>query len=324
MLYFCTYLDSNYLSRGLALYYSLSRYSPPFRLWVLCFDDLAYKVLRKLALPEVVPLRLSEFEEGDSELLQAKNNRSKIEYYFTCTPSLLLYILRNYPEVDIITYLDADLFFFSDPTPIYQEFGEKSILIVGHRFPPHLKKLEIHGIYNVGLLSFRRDSEGLRCLNWWRHKCLEWCYDRVESNRFADQKYLDDWPTRFSQVVVLQHKGANLAPWNMANYCIWLKNNQVMVDEFPLIFFHFHNLRTLSRWIVDPGLSEYSVPMSKVVKNNIFLPYIRKLKSVRTQLHSLNPAIANRYGNPRRGEYNYQTMLKMLLRRKLLITILIL
>jgi hypothetical protein len=233
--------------------------------------------------------------------------------------------LRNYPEVDIITYLDADLFFFSDPTPIYQEFGEKSILIVGHRFPPHLKKLEKHGIYNVGLLSFRKDNEGLRCLNWWRYKCLEWCYDRVEGNRFADQKYLDDWPTRFSQVAVLQHKGANLAPWNMANYCIWLKNKQVMVDEFPLIFFHFHNLRTLSHWIVDPGLSSYDVPMSKVVKSNIFLPYIRKLKSIRVQLSSINPAIANKYGNPRSGgEYSYRTMLRMLLRRKLLITILIL
>ena len=121
MYYFCTYFDSNYLTRGLALYRSLVRHAAPFRLWVLCFDDLAYETLQRLNLHEVVPISLRDFEDGDEELLQAKGNRSRIEYYFTCTPTLPLYILRNCSEVDVITYLDADLFFFSDPSPIYEE-----------------------------------------------------------------------------------------------------------------------------------------------------------------------------------------------------------
>ena len=53
MFYFCSYFDSNYLSKGLALYRSLVRHAVPFRLWVLCFDDLAYETLRRLALAEV-------------------------------------------------------------------------------------------------------------------------------------------------------------------------------------------------------------------------------------------------------------------------------
>jgi hypothetical protein len=250
----------------------------PFRLWVLCFDDLAYETLQKLALPEVDAISLKDFEEGDEELLRAKGNRSRVEYYFTCTPSLPLYILRNHPEVDVITYLDADLFFFSDPSPIYRELDRGSVLIVGHRFPPRLRHLEVYGVYNVGLLSFRRDDAALQCLYWWRERCLEWCYDRVEDGRFADQKYLDDWPTRFQHVVVLRHKGAGLAPWNVENYSLALENEHVLVDSQPLVFFHFQGLKQIKQWLYDPGLAQYGVYADSLLKRSIYGSYIRELQ----------------------------------------------
>lgn len=280
MFYFCTYFDSNYLIKGLMLYRSLVCHAMPFRLSVLCFDDLSYEILQKLALPEVDPISLRDFEEGDEELLQAKGDRSQIEYYFTCTPSLPLYILRNCPEIDIITYVDADLFLFSDLSPIYQELDKGSVLIVGHRFPPRLRFWEAYGIYNVGLVSFRRDDWGLKCLHWWRNRCLEWCYDCVEDGRFADQKYLDDWPTRFPGVVVLQYKGAGLAPWNVENYSLRSENGQVLVDSQPLVFFHFHGLKQIRRWLYDPNLARYGVHADYLLKRYIYGPYIRELQKV--------------------------------------------
>lgn len=293
MFYFCTYFDSNYLTKGLALYRSLVRHAKPFRLWVLCFDDSAYETLQQLALPEVIPISLREFEEGDEELLQAKNNRSQIEYYFTCTPSLPLYILRKCPEVDVITYLDADLLFFSDPSSIYQELDRGSVLIVGHRFPPRRRHMEVHGIYNVSFLSFRRDDVGLQCLHWWRNQCLEWCYDRLEDGRFADQKYLDDWPTRFPGVVVLQHKGAGLAPWNVENYSLRLENGQLLVDSQPLIFFHFHYLRQIRRWLYDPNLARFGLHTDHLLKWYIYGPYLRELQEVARWISMSLPA--NKY-----------------------------
>jgi len=223
---------------------------------------------------------LRDFEKGDEELLSAKNNRSQIEYYFTCTPSLPIYIFRNHSEVDVITYLDADLFFFSNPSPIYDELGDNSILIVGHRFPPRLKDMESHGIYNVGLLSFRKDANGLQCINWWRQRCLDWCYDRVENGKFADQKYLDDWPTRFPGIVVLQHKGAGLAPWNVANYSFSLKNGMVNIDSQPLVYFHFHTFKQISRLLYDPNFKTYKVHSNFMLKKNIYTPYIRQLNKI--------------------------------------------
>jgi hypothetical protein len=214
MYYFCTYFDRHYLPRGLALYRSLREHCPEFRLWVLCMDGDTHSALAQLGLPGVQPIALRDFERDDEPLLSAKQNRSQVEYYFTCTPSLPLYILDRWPEVDLVTYLDADLFFFANPVPLFDELGEGSIAIIGHRFPTYLRSKERYGIYNVSWLTFRRDESSLDCLHWWRERCIEWCYDREEDGRFADQKYLDDWPTRFQNVVVLEHKGANLAPWN--------------------------------------------------------------------------------------------------------------
>ena len=279
--HYCTYFDQHYLTRGLALYRSLEAHSRPFRLWVLCMDEVVYAILKQLALPEIEPIALAAFEQGDEALLEAKQQRSLIEYYFTCTPSLPLYILTHQPEVERITYLDADLFFFSDPAPLFAEVGERSIAIIGHRFPADLRHRERAGIYNVGWLSFRRDEHGLGCLHWWRARCLEWCYDREEPERFADQKYLDDWPERFQNVLVVRHPGANLAPWNLRNYQLTQgADGSTYVDGEPLIFFHFHGLKRVNRWLYIHGLGNYRTQSSLLLRQAIYRPYVQLLTSI--------------------------------------------
>src|SRR6185437_5328485 len=132
--------------------------------------------------------------------------------------SLLDWLLRTRAEIEILSYLDGDLYFFSDPEPIFESFKAFSSLVIAHRFHPRRKFMEVYGLYNVGWLSFRRDPDGLACLAWWRDRCLEWCYDRLENDRFADQKYLDRFPELFRGVLVLDHPGANLAPWILGRH----------------------------------------------------------------------------------------------------------
>jgi hypothetical protein len=290
MRYFCTYFDRHYLARALVLYDSLKRNCADFELWMLCLDEESYRALEKLKLPEVSLISLNELERNDSQLLQAKTNRSLLEYYFTCTPSLPLFIFNHNPDVDLITYLDADLYFFSGVEPLFDEIGNHSVAIIAHRFSEEFRKHEWNGIYNVGWVTFRRDDNGLSCLQWWRDRCIEWCYDRVESNRFADQKYLDDWPVRFHKVIVLQHKGANLAAWNVGNHELTLRDGKIFVDDQPLIFFHFHAFKQLAGWIYDTQLAQYKVTPSKILIRNIFAPYVRAVISRSQQLKSLSSA----------------------------------
>jgi hypothetical protein len=304
---FCTYFDHHFLPRGLALYTSLQRHCPAFELWVLCMDRASYDFLNQAGLPEIYPIALEDFERGDERLLEAKGNRTLVEYYFTCTPSLPLYILSHYADVNLITYLDADLFFFADPTPIYDEIGDGSIGIIPHRFPSHLRHLEQNGIYNVGWLSFRRDERGVGCLRWWRERCIEWCYDQVGDGRFADQKYLDKWPALFSGVRVVEHKGADLAPWNLANYDFYHDERGVWVDGQPLIFFHFHGLEQIKDWLYDSNFEKYSARLSAIVLQHIYAPYIGALTS--SIPHNAPPA-AKGAALPRLRDVKFRRRLK--------------
>jgi hypothetical protein len=278
MRYFCTYFDHRFLPRALAMIESLGRWCPELRIWALCMDEAAYEALRSLRLPGVEPISLEELEGADPELPAAKADRSRVEYFFTCTPALPLYILRRCPEVDVLTYLDADLFFFASPEPLFEELGDGSVGIIPHRFSRRVADRARFGTFNVGWLPFRRDENGLACLRWWRERCLEWCYARVEGDRYADQKYLDQWPERFQNVRILQHKGANLGPWNLASYAITEQEGRVQVDEQPLLFFHFSSFQRVAPWLYNTNLSSWHVRPYTVVRRRIVGPYIAALE----------------------------------------------
>ena len=81
MYYFCTYFDQQYLPRGLALYQSLVRHCKSFQLWVLCMDSASHEVLTRMSLPNINLIALADFENGDEELLIAKQNRTPIKAY---------------------------------------------------------------------------------------------------------------------------------------------------------------------------------------------------------------------------------------------------
>jgi hypothetical protein len=275
MRYFCTYFDRRYLSRGLALHASLARHCPAFTLWVLCMDGDTYDILTRMRRPGLEPIALEELEAYDRPLAAVKPQRERLEYYFTCTPSLPVFLFERRPEIDLLTYLDADLFFFDSPEPLFDEIGPASIAIIEHRFPPHLRDWERYGIYNVGWVSLRRDAAGQECSHWWRERCLEWCHDRCEDGRFADQKYLDVWPRRFRNVVSLRHPGANVAPWNVMQYRVETVKGRVHVDGAPLVFYHFHGFRRRSRWVYDTNLSGYGAVAGRVLRTRVYRPYAR-------------------------------------------------
>lgn len=243
---YCTYFDSNYLARAMVLLESLKEHEGEFVLHALCLDDQAYEAVSRLHDPQCLPLSLAEVEAFDTRLLVARTNRSLIEYYFTLSPFLPLYLLRSVPEIYQITYIDADCCYYSPPQPIYDEMGDASILIIEHRFSEEQKELYKYGRFNVGLQVFTNKPQAIACLEQWAEQCLLWCYARLEEGKFADQKYLDAWPAKYDLTHVLQHKGANVAPWNIGNYIMSQRGSQLYVDSEPLIMYHFHGLRVYS------------------------------------------------------------------------------
>lgn len=280
---FCTLFDSRYFSRGLAAYQSLKKNCQNFHLYIFAFDDLCYKILKLMDLENSTVISLKEFE--DDELLSIKKTRSVAEYCWTCTPSVIKFILNNY-KVKSCVYIDADLYFFSDPSVLYKEDENCSVIITEHRFSENYKRSLVNGIYNVQFMYFKNDKLGNEVVSWWRDRCNEWCYARLEDGKMGDQKYLDDWPTRFDGVHVMRNTGGGVAPWNVQSFDYFMQNDKLMQIEkksgeiSEVIFFHFHNLKIYR----EEFAKTIGYTLSNEIVNYIYKPYYKKIIEIENEL----------------------------------------
>jgi hypothetical protein len=294
---FCTLFDSNYLVKAVAMYRSLERTCPSSHLTAFCFDEEAERLLARLGLEHLSVVPLRDLEARDAALLSVKGDRTPVEYCWTATPALSKFMLDTRPELDEITYLDADLLFFADPELLVEEMGDASVMITPHRFSPEYAEHAKTGIYHVQFMTFRRDERGLTALRWWHDRCIEWCYYRLEDGKLGDQKYLDDWPERFEGVHVLQHKGGGLAPWNASRYRVRARDGEIFVDEQPLVFYHYHRVSMRRDDKHDWHPPGYHVPWR--TRRIVYPPYLRALDAALAEIRAVAPKFDRGIESPR-------------------------
>lgn len=292
MNYFCTYCDRGYAARLRCLYDSLRAQGEAFRLQVLCFDAETEAVVRAVGSADLVAVPLAEVLAADVEFAAVRGQRTAVEFFFTATPVFVWYCFGKEPGAERMTYLDADLFFFGPVSAVLAEQGEASVGLVPHRFPARLAERVIYGTYNVAWVSFRRDRDGLAALAWWRERCIEWCHDRVEAGRFADQGYLDEFPRRFGGVRVVEHPGINAAPWNMEAVRVTAREGHVEVNGRRLLFYHFQGIRELVPGWFDPGLRGYGAELTRELRDLVYRPYLEKLAAMQGRLRREHGIVA--------------------------------
>lgn len=300
---FCTCFDKGYLDKGLVLYRSLARYCPEFSFYIACFDSVTYEILSSYKLPNVVLILWQQYETD--ALLEKKKERTRAEYYWTCTTHIIELVLEQYYEEHCI-YIDADMAFFSDPTVLLDEIRKSGthIGIMEHRFNDNLfgrRYLRRSGKYCVEFNYFDQTEESRRALSWWKERCWEWCYQIYEPDRMGDQKYLEQFPFLFEGVHVFENIGAGVAPWNLAQYSVidqiknecldgkvFLKYKQDKV--IPLIFYHFQNICYLNENLVNIGTGIHD----REIKEAIYFPYLKEIEQARTELAELGVHFAGR------------------------------
>lgn len=307
---FCTLFDKNYAFRGLALYDSIAKYCPNFKLWILCLDLECYNVLEKMSLENTVLVKLSDVE--DEKLLEAKANRNHGEYCWTLGSVFTNFVIKNNSELDHITYLDSDIYFYSSPQVLYEEMGNDSVLIIKHNYESRLKYLEARsGIYNVALVIFKNNEEGSAVLEKWSKDCLKWCYNRYEDGKFGDQMYLDVWPQNFKGVCVSKNIGADLAPWNIGKYKISVSNGEIFVDEVPLVFYHTHTLKTLASDKFELYSSFYNIPPA--IEKIIYEPYTKNITNLINQVKLVDSDFNYGYKSPETFKDKIKQQIKRLI-----------
>lgn len=294
MLNFCTLFDSNYLDKGIALANSLNRHAQDFCLYIYAFDQKAYDILLKMQIKNVKPILFEDIISD--ELIQIRKQRTRAEFCWTCTPYILEYTFNHY-NVDICTYIDADLYFYDDPEILIKEMFENhcSVQIVEHRFPAtkeYKRDEELSGRYCVEFNTFLNDEKGRKVLKWWREQCFACCTSDWSKGSFGDQKYLDEWQGKFGGINVLQNHGGGMAPWNIGRYeCFKGKDDRKIEfaegetgEQYQLVFYHFHDLHFLSDSKIDINIFLRHKKIDKRLVDRIYIPYLNEIATIRNIL----------------------------------------
>lgn len=248
-------------------------------MYVLAMDDVVESYLTSLGYGNLKIITVADIKEMYPVLVWLEKERSRGEFSWTLSSFSIQYALRKF-NLDSCIYVDADTCFYNNPELLLKECGEKSVLITEHNYTPEYDQSATSGKFCVQFMYFKNNSDGNEVLEYWRAKCEEWCYNRMEDGKFGDQKYLDDWESRFEEIVYnCRNIGCGVAPWNVQKYEVTSENGVLFVTERitkikkPIVFFHFHALTEVGKrkWC----FSQYS--LAEAEKELLFRPYVKKL-----------------------------------------------
>lgn len=283
--YYCTMCSIEYCFQGLVLYNSLGRHDKDFILFIVCLDTRALEFLNSLHYCNLVTIDVRDIEKTYKELQEVRKQRKKHEYAWTLKPSIALYIFENFVYADHILWLDSDMRFFCSPKPLYEEWGGSSILLSEQYYTNTYEYLvNDYGKYQAGFIGFKKDKNGMECLRWWQERCIEWCFDKADNGKWADQKYLDEFPHRFKGVGVVNNLGINVTPFiifrinNEQEKVVMEKPDGLYIDGIKIILYHYYGLRFFEHNNYD--LSCYWMMFDEETINLLYLPYIKECKEV--------------------------------------------
>lgn len=158
------------------------------------------------------PTKWKATEQGARIFKKYKGDKLR----WTLKPVLIAGLLCD--GADQVIYLDNDLYFYSDPSFLFQEMGQGVLLCPHWRIkdPKQNKDWFLvnfkDGVYNAGLVG--AGQQGIEAMEWWADACYFACEQSPKKGLWDDQKYLDLIPAEFSDVNILQHRGMNVAYWN--------------------------------------------------------------------------------------------------------------
>ncbi|MEZ2715970.1 cell envelope integrity protein TolA [Niallia circulans] len=285
---FCVIAGKEYCIKIMAVYESLAKNSDNFNLWVCCTDAITHKFLNEKNLKNMHLIRVEEIE--NDQLRAVKQERMINEYCWTLKSFLIEYILKN-NDIEQVLYCDGDIYFFSNPASIFNEWGSASIFLTPQRDLDWVEQK--YGKYQAGIIGFRKDEIGLSAVQWWKERCIEWC-GVVESNgRFGDQKYLDQLPIMYDNVRISSNLGVNAAPWNIIynnDFDVYLQGDKVFINNDPLVAYHFSCITIYDSDKYDLW-SMHQLNIQKEIMNYIYVPYLDLLENLIKNYQNSYPGI---------------------------------
>lgn len=167
-----------------------------------------------------------------------------IEFSTNIKPTALKHLLEQHSKV---LYIDPDIEVYNYLSPVFDALDQYAISITPHTLTPildgkHPNDIDFlkFGAYNLGFVGVSKCDEGLRFLDWWSSRCLEYGFYEPQLGLAVDQKWIDLVPSYFPTTKIMRDIGLNLSFWNLHERFLSKKNGEWLVnDTAKLYFIHF-------------------------------------------------------------------------------------
>jgi hypothetical protein len=233
----------NYLAQAKTLGDSVLRHNPDYKFIIGLIDqnhtgiDLSF--LGDLELLEVGQIGIADLEG-------MVNRYSIVELVTATKPFYFDYLFRKYPEAEAVTYFDPDIRVFTPLTDMATKLKAFNLILTPQITSPMndaLLPTEKHvyntGIFNLGFAAMRRGEEANKINAWWMERLRHWCLQDLPRGYFVDQLWMNLAPAFFDKVLIEKHPGWNTAHWNLHDRVIGEVDGRFLVNDQPLVFFHF-------------------------------------------------------------------------------------
>ena len=240
-----TSITANYIPKARVLAHSAKQFHPnaQFHL-VLC--DL---------IPDSIVLENEPFdsiitvEELGIPHLHAWIFKHAIVEMCTGVKGLAFQTILDRYNAEKVFFFDPDMVILSPLDSLLEQLDNYSILLTPHQTVPEATEDAIidneicslkHGVFNLGFLGIRNSEQGKEFIQWWRDRCLDYCYDDIPRGLFTDQKWVDLTPAFFSDYYVLRDPIYNVATWNLSHrQATGSLAEGIYINGEPICFYHF-------------------------------------------------------------------------------------
>jgi hypothetical protein len=278
---FLTYFTKEFLIQGTVAIESFLKFHHGGTGFVICLDDTSAEYLRRKKYSDEIKIyELKEIPSISEMFERFLLTRTFVESIISIKPILIDKFIRQIPVDEGLVYFDADIFFFDSLARIESIINNSELVLSEHLFPDYMAGSQVYGIYNGGFIVFKNSRISIAILQTWKKLCIEWCELILHENKFADQKYLEQFVT-LGVVKVIRDPGINNGQYYFREHRelrFSKSKNVVTLDNFSLICFHFHGIG-IHKQFISTGFNRYGlVKKPLIILLRIYLPYIRAIK----------------------------------------------